>query len=408
MTTVLHTSKRRMDTLIVLLAFSVFILLGLPEGMLGVAWPSMRNTFSAPLEALGLLILGGSGAFMLASFSSGRLVNRFGIAAVLILGCLVRSAGLLGYAFAPSWWLVVTASIIFGFGSGLIDAGMNTHFAITYSERLMNWLHASFGVGATMGPLLMTALLNQNASWRWGYVLVGLAQGAITLAIIATSSKWRLRPSTPDEDEAASPSAGLKTEHAARPVASVRETLRQPIVWLGVAVFSVYAGLEVTAGQWSYTLFTEGRGVDLKAAGLWVGVYWGSFTVGRIIFGMLAGRWPTTLVVRIMMAVAIVSTALIWWNPINWVSFGGLALLGLAMAPVFPLLTSATDKRMARRFAIHAVGYQVGAASLGIAIIPGLAGVLAARLGLEIIGPYQVVIAVTMFGLHEIMVRVRG
>jgi fucose permease len=400
-----RTSKRRIDALIVLLAFSVFILLGMPEGMLGVAWPSIRTTFGAPLEALGLLILGGSGAFMLASFSSGRLVNRFGIAAVLILGCLVRSAGLLGYAFAPSWWLVVSASIIFGFGSGLIDAGMNTHFAITYSERLMNWLHASFGIGATMGPLLMTAILNQNSSWRWGYVLVGLAQGAITLAIIATSSKWRLRPSMLDEDETASPSIESKTEHSARPAASVSETLHQPIVWLGVAVFFVYAGLEMTVGQWSYTLFTEGRGVDLKTAGLWVGIYWGSFTVGRMIFGVLAGRWPTTAVVRTMMATAIVSAALIWWNPVDWVSFGGLAMLGLAMAPVFPLLTSATDKRMARRFSIHAVGYQVGAASLGIAIIPGLAGILAARLGLEVIGPYQVVIAMSMFGLHEMLVR---
>lgn len=397
-----------MDALVVLLAFSVFILLGLPEGMLGVAWPSIRETFGAPLEALGLLILGGSGAFMLASFSSGRLVNRFGIAAVLILGCLVRSAGLLGYALAPSWWLVVTASVIFGFGSGLIDAGMNTHFAITYSERLMNWLHASFGIGATLGPLLMTALLNQNASWRWGYVLVGLLQGAITLAIVATSSKWRLRPPISNGSGTASPSPEVATDAPARPVASVRETLRQPIVWLGVAVFFVYAGLEVTAGQWSYTLFTESRGVDLKTAGLWVGVYWGSFTVGRMIFGVLAGRWPTTLVMRVMMAVAIASAALIWWNPVDWVSFGGLALLGLAMAPIFPLLTSATDKRMARRFAIHAVGYQVGAASLGIAVIPGLAGVLAARLGLEVIGPYQVVIAMAMFGLHEAMVRVKG
>ena len=144
---------RRFDLLIIAIAFGIFVLLGIPEGMFGVAWPSIRETFGLPLDALTALVFASAGAFMAAGLVCGRLINRFGIGRVLILGSVVRGAGFLGYALSPTWGGVVSSALVFGIGSGLIDAGMNTHFAINYNERLMNWLHASFGIGATIGRL---------------------------------------------------------------------------------------------------------------------------------------------------------------------------------------------------------------------------------------------------------------
>jgi len=171
-----------------------------------------------------------------------------------------------------------------------------------------------------------------------------------------------------------------------------------------MTIFVLVAGIEVTAGQWSFSLFTEGRGIDPTVAGFWVGIYWGSFTVSRIIFGALVGRWTSRSILRSMMALTVIASALLWWNPTDWASFGALAAIGFAMAPLFPMLTSATDRRMERRFSIHAVGYQVGAASLGVALLPSLTGILAARLGLEVVGPILVVAGCVMFMLHEALI----
>ncbi len=390
---------RRFDLLVVAIAYTIFILLGLPEGMLSVAWPALQETFSVTEGALGSLLLPASIAFILTSLMVGQMISRFGIAALLIAGCLIRSAGMLGYALSPAWGIIMFAAIFHGVGSGLIDAGMNTHFAVNYNERLMNWLHASFGLGATLGPLYMSAVFDLGASWRVGYALVGVAQAAIVLAIIATKSGWRIKPETL--------TAGSTTEpaHAARGL----ETLRVPGVWLGVAVFFIYAGVEVTASIWGYSLFTEGRGVDPTVASRWIAIYWGMFTLGRLFFGFVAGYWPTTPMVRTVMIVAILSSIFFWWNPANWVGFVALATLGFAMAPVFPLLTSDTERRLPRRHALNAIGYQVGAASLGIAVLPGLAGILVERTSIYIIGPYLVCATVLMFLLHETIVpRGRG
>jgi fucose permease len=389
---------RRSDLLVVAIAYAIFVVLGLPEGMLSVAWPSLQETFSVTEGALGTLLLPSSIAFILTSLAVGQLISRFGIAALLIAGCLIRSAGMLGYAISPVWGIVMFAALFHGVGSGLIDAGMNTHFAVNYNERLMNWLHASFGLGATLGPLYMIAVFDLGASWRVGYAIVGLIQAGMVLAIVATASGWRIQPETLEAELAAEP------QRAARGL----ETLRVPGVWLGIAVFFIYAGVEVTASIWGYSLFTEGRGIDAAVASRWIAIYWGMFTLGRLFFGFVAGYWPTTPMVRSVLTLSIASSALLWWNPANWVGFIGIALLGFAMAPVFPLLTSETERRLPRRHALNAIGYQVGAASLGIAVLPGLAGILVERFGVDIVGPYLFGATILIFLLHETIVPRKG
>jgi fucose permease len=382
--------------IVVIIAYLMFIVLGFPDGMLGVAWPSMMRDFRVQNAQMGTLLLAATIGFLLTSFNTGRLIRWFDVSNLLVIGSLVRGAGLLGMAFAPQWLWLVAASFVFGLGSGAIDGGMNTYFAMRIrSARLMNWLHASFGLGATIAPILLTALFSLGIIWRWGYALVAALQVAVGLAVFLRVSEWRMR------------SEAMEAEtHASH--RSTRATLARPIVWVNIALFFVYAGMEVTAGNWSYSLFTEARGVAPEVAGLWAGLYWGSFTVGRFFFGVVANRFAVIPTVRAASFTAIAAAALLWWNPTNWVGFLGLLILGFAMAPIFPLLVTATPLRLGAADAGNAIGFQVAAASFGIGVLPGLAGALADRMSLEVVGPFLVTWLIVMAVLHEVAVRHHG
>ncbi len=261
--------KRKPDqtavTLVVVgTAYLIFILLGVPDGMLGVAWPSMMSTFGVSLDRMGVLLIASTAGFMITSFSAGRLIGGLGIVTMLTLACLLRGASLFGMAFAPTWLSLVGTAFLFGLGSGAIDAGMNTYFAFNLSPRLMNWLHASFGLGATLGPILLTAFLSMGLAWRWGYALVGVIQASLAILLVLRVGAWKARAET----------GTYAAEERQTTHKSYRATLARWIVWVNVAIFFCYAGTEVTAGSWSYTLFTESRGISVAVAGLWAGIYW--------------------------------------------------------------------------------------------------------------------------------------
>ena len=390
-------TRARRDLVVVLIAYVSFVVLGLADGALGVAWPSMRMTFGVPLDALGVLLFATSAAFLATSFSSGPIAARLGMGSMLAVASVLRMVALFGFAAAPTWWGMVLAAAVYGSGTGLLDSGMNTHFATRYSARLMNWLHASFGLGATIGPLVMAAVLSNDLAWRWGYVFIAGAQTLVAILIIATLDNWR-------NDDAGDGTSAAEVTASTRS-APMLETLRMPYVWANILLFLLYAGTEVTAGQWSYSLFTESRGIDIAVAGFWVSVYWGTFTVGRLFYGFIADRVDSVKAVRFSMVIAVLAALLLWWNMTDLIGFLGLAVMGFAAAPIFPLLTSTTPQRVGPRHTANVIGYQVGAANLGIALLPGLAGVLAARLSLEIIGPFLFIASLAMLILYELILH---
>lgn len=379
--------------IVIITAYLIFIVLGFPDGMLGVAWPSMMKDFNVQNAQMGTMLLASTIGFLLTSFNTGRMIRWFGISTLLVVSSLVRGVGLLGIALAPEWPILVGAAFLFGVGSGAIDGGMNTFFAMRVrSARLMNWLHASFGLGATIAPIMLTALFSLGVIWRWGYVIVAILQVTMGLVVLVRAGDWQM---SVEEAET--------QRHAERRRA--RTTLARPIVWVNIAIFFFYAGIEVTAGNWSYSLFTESRGVSPELAGLLTGLYWGSFTAGRFFFGIVANRFAVVPTIRAMSVTAILAASLLWWNPVNWVGFAGLIILGFALAPVFPLLMTATPLRLGNADANNAIGFQVAAASFGIGVLPGLAGALADRMSLEIVGPFMVAGLTAMAILHEIAVR---
>jgi fucose permease len=391
--------KSKSQLLLVGIAYLSFIGLGMSGAMLGVAWPSMQYTFALPLDRVGVLFVTEMIGYLLASSYSGPLISRVGVGKLLLVSAILRVVGLLGYGLTPEWWLVVPLGLATGLGSGVIDAGLNTYFAANHSTKLMNWLHACFGIGATLGPIVMRVSLTVGGSWRWGYVAAGLLHAAFVVCFWLTQNRWTLAES-PDA-EPLEETAPLEEAKGVRAV----DTLRLPLVWVGVVLFFLFTGVENTTGQWSYSLLTKARSVAPDVAAFWASAYWGSLTVGRILFGFVTDRLGIERSLRLAMLGTVIAAALIWWNAVALFGFLGLALMGFAVSPLFPLSVSATPRRIGAKHAANAIGFQIALGGLGFSLLPSLAGVLAERMGLEIIGPFLLLTSMAMFLLHEVAVR---
>ena len=382
--------RRKMNLLA--LSYIAFIALGLPVSLMGVAWPTLRAEFSLPLDALGLLLISSTIGYMTSSFTIARLITRFGIGSLLIFSSLAATVTFIGYTIVPSWGLFVAIAALNGFGSGVMDAGLNTYLASEYQESQMQWLHASFGFGATLSPLMMTASLTLFASWRPAYLFVAALMFIMAVFFSLTLPAWRrAKQPAPEAVESENEERGLMDYQT-----SLWETLLRVITWISILMFLLYVGAELTLGNWTYTLFTEGRGVSPQLAGLWAGGFWATFTIGRVLGGLYAHRIRLNALLIGAMALALVGAILFWWNPLPLVGVAGVFIVGFAMAPIFPGLISSTSQRVGQRHASNTIGIQISAAGLGGAVLPSLAGYLAQHISLETI---PVMLAVALFGL---------
>ena len=374
------------------LSYIAFVALGLPVSLMGVAWPTLRAEFSLPLDAVGLLFISTTVGYLISSFTIARLITRFGIGLLLIVSSLVSAVSLFGYTIAPSWGFIIALGTLGGLGAGIVDAGLNTYLAAEYNESQMQWLHASFGLGATLSPLVMTASLTLFASWRPAYIFAGLLMVVMAALFLLTLSAWK-RPKKPSPDAPGTDDAGRGLMDYQT---SLWETLLRLVTWASILMFLLYTGAELTLGNWTYTLFTEGRGVSPQLAGLWAGGFWATFTAGRVLAGVYAHRVRLHTLMTGALALALVGAVLFWWNPLQLVSVAGVFLVGFAMAPIFPGLVSGTSRRVGPRHAANTIGIQISAAGLGGALLPSLAGFLAERTSLEAI---PVMLSVSLLGL---------
>ncbi|QRN98762.1 MFS transporter [Archangium violaceum] len=376
--------------LLLAIAYLAFISLGLPDAVLGVAWPSVRETFSLPLSGLGMVLVGTGTGYFLSGLVAGRLVQALGVGTLLTVSSALVALSLFGYSLAPMWPLFLLCTPFIGLGSGAIDSGINAYAASHFPVRHVNWLHACYGFGAMLGPLVMTAMLVRSGSWRWGYAIIGAMLLLMALTFGATRASWKTE-GTPGADGSDAPT-------------SASQALRHPMVWLQIVIFFVYTGLEVTAGQWCFTLYTQARAVPAELAGTWTGLYWGSLAVGRVFMGFVVERLGPDRLLRFSILSAVAGSALFAFGP-TLASLGGLLLIGMSLAPIYPTLMSRTPGRLGAGYAAHAVGFQVSAAMLGAAALPSLAGVLAARFGLGLVGWVTVVAAALLCLLHETLLK---
>lgn len=361
---------------LILLAYIAFIALGMPDGLLGVGWPSMRAGFQVPLDALGFFMFAGTAGYLSASFASGFLLRKMGVGGLLAASCGLTGLALLSYTIVPAWWIMVLLGLFGGLGAGAIDAGLNTYVAANFTEGLMQWLHASYGIGVTLGPIVMTLGLASLNTWHFGYRVVAIFQIVLAITFFATMKMWG--PKTKQND---SKEEKKITEYKT----SYKETLQQPEVWMSMLLFVLYVGAEMGLGAWAYSFLTEGRGIATKTAGFWAGSFYALFTVGRILAGLYAKRLGVNKTILIGAVGAIIGAVMLWWNPAPIVSLIGVVVIGFTIAPIFPALMSGTSSRVSPRFAANTIGFQMMSAGIGGALLPTLMGVFARRISLETI-----------------------
>ena len=366
-----------------------FVVLGLPDGMWGTAWPAMRHTFHQPLGSLGLILLFGTAGNLVTSLSTGRTLRRFGVGRLLVCAGLIAGTGALVIALASVWAMVLAGALLIGMAAGLLDTGLNTVIALSGRLRLLNMLHGAYGVGSALGPLVVTAAI-LITSWRPAYVLLIALELLLAYGWWRTSSHWT--PEVADDgEEVADTAAGLDggpTRHVGL------------LVGLGVGAFFFYTGLEVTAGQWAASFFRGPLGLSAGSAGPAVFAYWGSLTAARFAVA-IPRRTPNPVqLVRLGCIGGLAASALIWWAPSTAAVIVGFALLGAVLAPVFPALVTLTPARIGPARAQHAIGWQIAGANVGAAGLSAFTGLILQHEGLRTLGPCLVVIAIVLIACN--------
>ena len=377
-----------------LLSLGSFVLLGLPDGMLGTAWPSMRATFGAPVGDLGLILLISTIGSVLVTAVVGPLIRRLGVPALLAAAGLLAAIGYAGFAAAPGLWLVLSVAVLLGVSAGMMDGGLNTAVALTGRQRLLNLLHGAYGVGTAIGPLVVTAAI-LTGSWRPAY----LVQVVLDLGMAALWMRQRRRDRalaavTPPADPVA-PSPHLSDGWSRRRYTGV--------VIAGMSVFFVYTGLEVGAGQWEASFCRGHLHLSAGATGLAAFGYWGALTAVRI--GLALRTVRSQAVVRWGSGIGVLACAVIWWQPGAAVTVAAFVVLGGALAGVFPALIALTPVRLGAQRAHNVIAWQVGAAAAGGAGLSAIIGLLIGATSLAVLGPAITVLALILVAAELILNR---
>ena len=362
------------------IAFVGLVLLGLPTGMLGIAWPSMRASLDAPFVGLGVLVAAMTIAQFAASAVSGLLRERLGTIALLLAAVAAAAVGLLIFALASGWWATILASAVLGSGIGLLDAAVNTEAALRGDVRFMGALHGAWAIGASLGPPLVGATLVASDSWRPAYVA---AAAAFALLGLAT---YTVRSDLDDSPELETPPSGER---------SIGRT-----VVLGCALMFVYVGIELGAGQWSYTRFTVDPSLTPGLAGLAVFLYWSALAAGRVALAVFGDRVEPARLFDLSVFTTLGSAGAFWVLPPPAAALLALPCLGAALSVFVPVLLYLTPRRIGSAAAPRAIGYQVAAGMIGGASLPAAVGLLMQSIDVTVLGPCLVTMAAVLAGLH--------
>ncbi len=352
--------------LLLILSFVGFIALGLPDAVIGVAWPTIRDDFDVPLDALGPFFVTATIGAVISSTFSGPVIERLGIGRLLAGSCLLTATAMFGYTVSPAWAVMVTLGLLSGLGAGAIDSAINMHAATQYSARVVNVLHAFYAVGAAGGPAIMTAMLASGHGWRSGYWIIVVIEVLLAIAFVVTRKRW--------------PASGHGHEH--RP-ARLLQTLRLGKVQLSMAVFLIYTGCEVAAGAWFFSLLYESRGFATAAAGTAVTLYWVGLFGSRLGYAFLPANARPTVVIGVCIVAALVCMGVLVLNLHPLIDTVAVTLIGFASGPIFPSMIATTPARVGPQHTANTIGLQVSMGATGLALLPALSGLAAQNFGLE-------------------------
>ncbi len=381
-----------MTTLLVLI-YIAFISLGLPDSVLGSAWPVMQAELGAPLSLAGYISMVVSAGTVVSSLASNRLITRFGVGKVTAVSVLMTAAGLLGISLVPGAWMLFLCAIPLGLGAGSVDAALNNFVALHYAARHMSWLHCFWGVGATAGPMILSLQLSHGASWRSAYGLISGIQFALALALFLTLPVWR---------RAKAPAAESGEEQR---YLTNREALRLPLVKTALVGFVFFCAVETTSGLWASTYLHQARGLSASEAAMGASMFYGAITLGRLITGFAASRISPARLIRIGQCVCLAGAAMVALPAPSAVGMLGIAVIGLGTSPIYPNMLHETPRRFGARNSQAIVGLEMAFAYIGSTLIPPLFGSLASATTLHLYPWFLAACTLVMLAASETVAR---
>ena len=364
-----------------------FISLGLPDALLGAAWPVMQPQFGVPVSYMGAVTVIISLGTIIASLLSDRLTSRFGTGRVTACSVFATAAALIGFSCSDAYWQICLWAIPYGFGAGAVDAALNNYVAVHYASRHMSWLHCMWGVGASVGPYIMGFALTAGQGWRMGYLYVGVLQAILCAVLFMTMSKWH--------------ATAQQQEEQPHKVLSLKQIFAIPGAKAIMLTFFCYCAVEQTAGTWASSYFVMKDGLPAEEAASLGGVYYLGLTLGRFISGFVTMKLNDKSMVRLgagIMAGGILMMLLPFGKAATVL---GLLVLGLGSAPIYPCIIHSTPEHFGAENSQAVIGVQMAAAYVGILIMPPVFGALADITGMAALPVFLAVVLVIMIVMHE-------
>ena len=388
--------RNMVSTALLMMIYLSFISLGLPDSMLGSAWPAMNVSLNAPLWGAGLVQMLISFCTIISSLNSAKLIRRFGTGKLTAISVATTALALLGFSLAKNYAFLLLMAVPLGLGAGAVDAGLNNYVALHCEAKHMSWLHCFWGVGTIIGPMILSAVLRVGGSWATGYRAVGLIQCAVSALLFATLGMWKR--------------SNIQQEEYGAKALSVWEVLSLPGAKAGMVTFLCYCAVESTLGLWGATYISQVRGVDEATAASFGAMFYIGITVGRAISGFMAMKLLPKQMVRVGQALLALGCIFMMIPAGSTLSGIGLVVCGLGCAPIYPNIIQDTPVNYGTENSQAAIGVQMAFAYVGSTFLPSIFGALAGVGGYGLLPYFAISICVLMtvlFGIQKKIVETK-
>lgn len=386
--------RNMVSTALLMMIYLSFISLGLPDSMLGSAWPAMNVSLNAPLWGAGLVQMLISFCTIISSLNSAKLIRRFGTGKLTAISVATTALALLGFSLAKNYAFLLLMAVPLGLGAGAVDAGLNNYVALHCEAKHMSWLHCFWGIGTIIGPMILSAVLRVGGSWATGYRAVGLIQCAVSALLFATLGMWK--------------HGNIQQEEHGAKALSVWEVLSLPGAKAGMVTFLCYCAVEATLGLWGATYISQVRGVDEATAASFGAMFYIGITVGRAISGFMAMKLLPKQMVRVGQALLALGCIFMMIPAGSTLSGIGLVVCGLGCAPIYPNIIQDTPVNYGTENSQAAIGVQMAFAYVGSTFLPSIFGALAGVGGYGLLPYFAISICVLMtvlFGIQKKIVE---
>ncbi len=380
--------------LLLAVIYASFISLGLPDSLLGSAWPAMYPQLGVPVSYSGIVFMIISVGTIISSLQSDRLTRHLGTGKVTAFSVAMTAAALLGFSVSHEFWQLCLWAVPYGLGAGSVDASLNNYVALHYESRHMSWLHCMWGVGAAAGPYIMGRVITGGGTWNGGYRCIALIQIALTAVLLLSLPLWKGRP----QAENAAGAADAKS-------LSVREAVKISGVKNVLICFFCYCALEQTTGLWASSYLTLYKGVPAETAASYASMFFIGITAGRALNGFAAMKLNDVQMVRMGELIIACGVAVMLLPLGAGVSLAGLVIIGLGCAPVYPCLIHATPEHFGADRSQAVIGIQMACSYVGTSLMPPLFGLIAGHITVALLPVYLLVLLALMSVMHEGLIR---